>query len=231
MVHPYAVAGFLAAVLPLIATPGASLALLIQHVTDGGRRQALPVVLGTVTGLYVHAVLAVAGLSALVMHSSVAFTAVKLAGAGYLIGLGIWAWRSATPPATSNPTTTPTPTGTPTLRTTPIPATTPTPRRQRPAKRADSVYAQALLANVLNPKAAAIYLTLAPQFIAPRQPFGGQILTLATAHALLIALWLTAWTVLIRRASCALRTPSFKRAAARTTSVVLLALGVRSAVT
>ena len=55
MVHPYAVAGFLVAVLPLIATPGASLALLIQHVTDSGRRQAFPVTLGTVTGLYIHA--------------------------------------------------------------------------------------------------------------------------------------------------------------------------------
>lgn len=99
MVHPYAVAGFLVAVLPLIATPGANLALLIQHVTDSGRRQALPVILGTVTGLYIHATLAIAGLSALVMHSSLAFTAVKLIGAVYLIGLGIWTWRSATPNA------------------------------------------------------------------------------------------------------------------------------------
>ncbi|WP_326695976.1 LysE family translocator [Streptomyces sp. NBC_01754] len=207
MVHPYAVAGFLVAVLPLIATPGASLALLIRHVTDSGRRQALPVVLGTVTGLYIHATLAVAGLSALVMHSSQAFTAVKLIGAAYLIGLGIWTWRSAAPDTAPS-------------------------RHQRPLpKGAGSAYAQALLANVLNPKAAAIYLTLDPQFVAPRQHFGGQILTLATAHALLIALWLTAWTFLLRRASHALREPRFKRTAARTTSVVLLALGIRSAAT
>ncbi|MFE3382226.1 LysE family translocator [Streptomyces anulatus] len=207
MVHPYAVAGFLVAVLPLIATPGASLALLIQHVTDSGRRQALPIILGTVTGLYLHATLAVAGLSALVMHSSLAFTAVKLIGAVYLIGLGIWTWRSATPNAA------------------------PTPRRQRLSKRVESAYAQALLANVLNPKAAAIYLTLAPQFIAPHQSFGGQILTLATAHALLIAFWLAAWTLLIRRASHALQRSRFKRTVARTTSVVLIALGIRSAAT
>jgi hypothetical protein len=100
VVHPYAVAGFLAAVFPLIATPGASLALLIQRVSDGGRRQALPVILGTATGLYIHAALAIAGLSAVVMHSSQAFTAVKLVGAAYLIGLGLWNWRSATPEPT-----------------------------------------------------------------------------------------------------------------------------------
>ncbi|MEE1671507.1 LysE family translocator [Streptomyces sp. WAC07094] len=120
------------AVFPLIVTPGASLALLVQHVIDGGRRQALPVILGTVTGLYIHAALAIAGLSALVMHCSLAFTAVKLIGAVYLIGLGTWTWRSAALNAA------------------------PVPYRQRRPKGADSVYAQALLANVLNPKAAAI---------------------------------------------------------------------------
>ncbi|WSF30130.1 LysE family transporter [Streptomyces sp. NBC_01351] len=101
---------------------------------------------GTVTGLYIHATLAIAGLSALVMHSSQAFTAIKLIGAGYLIGLGIWTWRSAAP------------------------NTAPVPYRQRLPKGADCVYAQALLANVLNPKAAAIYLTLAPSSSHPTSP-------------------------------------------------------------
>ncbi|WP_329390359.1 LysE family translocator [Streptomyces sp. NBC_01351] len=87
-----------------------------------------------------------AGLSALVMHSSQAFTAIKLIGAGYLIGLGIWTWRSAAP------------------------NTAPVPYRQRLPKGADCVYAQALLANVLNPKAAAIYLTLAPSSSHPTSP-------------------------------------------------------------
>lgn len=141
------------------------------------------------------------------MHSSLAFTAVKLIGAVYLIGLGVSTWRSATPNAA------------------------PTPHRQRLPKCAESVYAQALLANVLNPKAAAVYLTLIPQFIAPHQSFGGQILTLATAHALLIALWLTAWTFLIRRASRTLQKSRLKRTAGRITSVVLIALGIRSAAT
>ncbi|MCF1596334.1 LysE family translocator [Streptomyces muensis] len=204
MVHPCAVLGFLAAVLPLVATPGASLTLLAQHVSVDGRRQALPVVLGTATGLYVHAALAAAGLSALVMHSSRAFTAVKFIGAAYLIGLGLWTWRSATASARA-----------------PV-------RRSQPAP-SGSVYAQALLANVLNPKAASIYLTLVPQFIEADRPFGGQILTLASAHALLITAWLLIWTVLIRRASGTVRKPRFRRMSARIAAVVLLALGIRAA--
>lgn len=58
---------------------------------------------------------------------------------------------------------------------------------------------------------------------------GGQNLALATAHALLIGLWLLAWTVLVRRISRTLRQPRVKRAMARGTAVVFLALGMRTA--
>ncbi|MGN9846747.1 LysE family translocator [Nonomuraea sp. H19] len=119
--------------------------------------------LGTVSGLYAHAALAIAGLSALVMHSSQAFTVVKLLGAAYLVGLGLWTWHSTTLPQSSAPAD--------------------------PPRRTRSVYTQALLANVLNPKAASIYLTLVPQFVVSGRSFGGQIVTLATTHALLMVVW------------------------------------------
>lgn len=200
MIHPYAAAGFLLAVLPLVATPGASLTLLIQHVSADGRRQALPVVLGTVTGLYAHAILALAGLSALVMHSSRAFAVVKLAGAAYLVGLGVWTWWTAARP-----------------------------RSPVQEKRIGSVYSQALLANVLNPKAASVYLTLVPQFVRPGDPFAGQILALATVHALLIAVWLAVWTALLHRGAHLVRRDSFRRVIGRVAGVVLVVLGIRAA--
>jgi hypothetical protein len=50
-----AVAGFLVAIFPLVATPGASFTLLVREVTAAGRRRAVPVILGTVSGLCVHA--------------------------------------------------------------------------------------------------------------------------------------------------------------------------------
>ncbi|MER6511394.1 LysE family translocator [Nonomuraea sp. NPDC001636] len=205
MTHTYAVTAFLLAILPVIATPGASLTLLIQHVTAGGPRQALPIVLGTVSGLYAHATLAIAGLSAVVMHSSQAFTVVRLLGAAYLVGLGLWTWRSTTLP--------------------------PPPRLPERPQRTGSVYSQALLANVLNPKAASVYLTLVPQFVVPGRPLNGQILTLATAHALLMAVWLLTWTVLVRQGAHLLHKARFKRSVARVTAVVLVVLGVRAATT
>ncbi len=193
----YAVAGFLAAVLPLVATPGASLALLTRHVTPHGPRRAIPVIAGTVTGIYTHALLAVLGLSALVMHSSQAFLVVRTAGALYLLGLGIWTWRRPRPD----------------------------PSRPSPPR---SAYRQALLGNVLNPKAASIYLTLVPQFVNPHRPLTPQILALATAHALLITAWLAGWTTLLSRAGTLLRTTAWATAMRRAAATVLIYLGLRT---
>lgn len=92
-----------------------------------------------------------------------------------------------------------------------------------------STYLQALVGNVLNPKAASIYLTLVPQFVDPGQPLGHQILTLATAHALLIAAWLVGWTVVLARARRAVRVPRFASLIRRVGAATLVLLGLRAA--
>ncbi|MFJ9697012.1 LysE family translocator [Kitasatospora sp. NPDC101183] len=192
--RPLSVLAYLLAVAPLIATPGTSLALLTHRVSTDGRRAAAPVILGTATGLYVHAALAGLGLSALVMRSSEAFTAIRLAGALYLLALGIRTWRT---------------------RALPRPAT---PRTDR------STYRQALLGNVLNPKAASIFLTLAPQFLSPTAPVLPQFLTLATAQALLLTVWLLLWTPLLTRT-----TPTLRPYLTRLTAATLITTAVHTA--
>lgn len=199
-------AGFLAAILPLVLTPGASLALLTRHVTASGRRQALPVTLGTCTGIYLHALLALMGLSAVVTSSSEAFAVVKLVGALYLVGLGLWTWRSARHVTQPSP-----------------------PDHGRPRWGGDSPYLQSLLGNVLNPKAAAIYLTLAPQFVTESTPLTPQLLTLATGHVALTTAWLLGWTALLSSVGRVLATPRARALLARITGCVLVGLGVRAA--
>lgn len=195
---PHLVAGFLLAVLPLIAMPGASFTLLVRHVATIGPRAGPPVILGTVTGLYVHAALAAVGLSALVMHASWAFTAVRLVGAAYLIGLGLWTWHI--------------------------------PRRSVAAPaRGRGPYVQALLGNVLNPKAASIFLTLAPQFVEPGRPLWPQILALVTAQSLLVGVWLGGWSLVLGRARRVWQSGRFTRTLRRLTAVTLVYLGVRTA--
>ncbi|MEE6260218.1 LysE family translocator [Plantactinospora sonchi] len=225
-----AVAGFLVAVLPLIATPGASLTLLTNRVLPNGPASGLPVILGTATGLYVHAGLAAAGLSAVVMHSSQLFTAVRLAGAAYLVVLGCWLWRTGRDDADANP---------PRHHRSAVPAGSgPVGSRRRSARvlhsaygqARHSAYGQALLGNVLNPKAASIFLTLVPQFVDARRPVVAQILVLATAQMLLVTAWLLGWTVLLVRAGRMVRSPGFVRASRRVTAAVLVALGIRAAI-
>ncbi|WP_449768968.1 hypothetical protein [Kitasatospora fiedleri] len=99
------------------------------------------------------------------------------------------------------------------------------PAGARRPHRAGPVPVQALLANVLNPKAASIYLTLVPQFLDPGRPLPGQVLTLAAAHAALLTAWLLAWTALLGRAA---PRPGPHRRTTRATAAVLLALGLHA---
>ncbi|WP_444947468.1 LysE family translocator [Micromonospora ureilytica] len=210
--HRVAVLGFLLAVAPITATPGASLTLVVSRVASGGRRQGWWVILGTVTGLYVHATLAAVGLAALVLRSSQAFWVVKLVGAGYLVGLGLWMLWSASRRRVGA-------------------GRRPTVSARRLPWRVDHPYLQGLLGNVLNPKAAAIYLTLAPQFLEPGRPVLVPMVLLATAHAALATCWLAGWTVVSGAAARLLRSASVRRALDRLTGVLLVGLGVRAAAT
>ncbi|SCF07585.1 Threonine/homoserine/homoserine lactone efflux protein [Micromonospora coriariae] len=226
--HGVAVLSFLAAVAPITTTPGTSMTLVVSRVATGGRRQGWWVILGTVTGIYVHATLAAAGLAALLLRSSQVFWVVKLVGAAYLIGLGLWLLWSATYRRTA------TRSGASDVATAEATAAAGRPapvRARRLPWRVHHPYLQGLLGNVLNPKAAAVYLTLAPQFLEPGRPVLVPMLLLATAHAALHTCWLAGWTAVSGAAARLLRTASVRRMLDRLTGVILLGLGVRSVVT
>ncbi|MGY4642848.1 LysE family translocator [Cellulomonas sp. URHB0016] len=193
---------FLATIVPLVVTPGASLTLLVQRVTADGRRQALPVVAGTVTALAVYTAVVLAGMSLLVAPPGILGVLLRSAGAAYLVGLGCWMWRSADAPAADDG-----------------PGRPPSSRR--------SSYVQALLGTVLNPKAALIYLTVVPRFVDPTGSRTAQLLALAGTHAALTASWLTVWTALLGPAGRLTRSGPWRSRVTRASAVVLLALGVR----
>lgn len=103
-----------------------------------GRRAGLASVLGIHVGTLVHIAAATAGLSALLVSSAVAFTAVKIAGAVYLVGLGLWTLFSSgaeTEIALGG------------------------------ERRLRRVFAQGIVVNVLNPKTALFFLAFLPQFV------------------------------------------------------------------
>jgi len=86
---------FFLAVLLISASPGPAMALILRRAALRGFRRTVPVVLGLEAGLYVWALLAAAGVAALVAASEVAFVVLRVVGAVVLIVLGVRAWRAA----------------------------------------------------------------------------------------------------------------------------------------
>ena len=77
----------------LIVIPGPSVLFVIGRALAQGRRAALTSVVGNTLGAYVIVVAVAFGVGALVARSALAFTVLKLAGAAYLVYLGVKAWR------------------------------------------------------------------------------------------------------------------------------------------
>jgi threonine/homoserine/homoserine lactone efflux protein len=151
---------FCAAALALIVVPGPAVTYVVAQSIDRGRRAGLVSVLGIACGGLVHVAAATAGLSALIASSASAFTVVKLAGAAYLIAIGIVriAGRGEKPAE----------------------------REPAPAQR---LFVQGAVVNVLNPKTALFFLAFLPQFVDPsRGPVAAQAALLGTVFVLLAVL-------------------------------------------
>ncbi|HSK97455.1 MAG TPA: LysE family translocator, partial [Euzebyales bacterium] len=87
------IAAFAALSFALIAVPGPSVTFVISRAVALGRRAAVLTVVGNAAGVYLQVVFVALGLGAIVERSVLAFTAIKLLGAAYLVWLGIEAIR------------------------------------------------------------------------------------------------------------------------------------------
>jgi len=140
---------FLAAAVVLAAIPGPGMLYVLARTLSHGRGAGLRSTLGTAAGGLGHVVAAAIGLSALLMTSALAFSAVKFVGAAYLIWLGVRTLAGLREPVEE------------------------TPGGGGPAFR------QGMLTEVLNPKTALFFLTFLPQFVQPeRGPVAPQLLVL-----------------------------------------------------
>jgi threonine/homoserine/homoserine lactone efflux protein len=198
---PLFIAGLVVLVL-LTVSPGADMALVAKITLERGRRAALLATIGICSGLLVHATASALGLSVILATSAEAFTLLKLAGAAYLVYLGVQALRSSFRQEMAAPVT----------------------RRRRA-----SPFLQGLLSNVLNPKVAVFYLTFMPQFISPGDNVLIRSLAFAVAHGVMGALWLTAYAYVLSRIGAFLARSGLRSWLERVTGGVLIALGLRLA--
>ena len=188
-------------------SPGADTLLVVRNVLRGGRRDGFLTAVGICSGLYVHAMLSALGLSVILMHSATAFTAVKIAGAAYLVWLGLQSLRAA---ARGQPAT--------------QAADTDAPRV--PASRS---WREGFLTNLLNPKVIVFYLALLPQFIGADDPVFRKSLLLAAIHAIEGIAWFAIVSHLVDRSRGYFLRPQLRRWIDAACGTVLVALGVRLA--
>jgi RhtB (resistance to homoserine/threonine) family protein len=124
-------------------TPGQDTMYIIGRSMAQGRRAGIISALGIMTGVLVHTLLAALGLSVILATSSLAFSIVKYAGAGYLIwiGIGFLINRNENPAM---------------------------PVEEAETRKSGKLFRQGVLTNLLNPKVALFFLSFLPQFVSPR---------------------------------------------------------------
>lgn len=185
----------------VICTPGQDTALTVRNTLAGGRASGVGTAAGVALGQVVWALAASAGVATLLAASEPAFLALRAAGAAYLVYLGCRTLWTA-------------------LRR----------HRERPAAPGRPLTArdgarQGLLSNLGNPKMAAFFTSLLPQFA---DSFPG-LLALGLAFSLLTFTWLAGYALAVTKASAYLLRPRVRRALDAVTGTVLVALGLRLA--
>ncbi|WP_374472424.1 LysE family translocator [Phenylobacterium sp.] len=199
-----ALAAYVVAAGLLTVTPGLDTALVLRTAAAEGPRRAVLAALGISLGCLVWGAAVAVGLGALLAASTPAFTALKWAGAAYLVWLGLnlilkprARFEVAEGPARGG-------SGPAWLR-------------------------RGLLTNLLNPKVGVFYVSFLPQFLPDGAPAGPFVFGLAAIHAGMGLAWLALLTAATRPLAGALKRAAVVRWLDRLTGGVFLAFGVRLA--
>ncbi|MCR9255536.1 MAG: LysE family translocator [Alphaproteobacteria bacterium] len=193
---------FAAASAVVLMIPGPTILLVVGYALGEGKRAAMTCSAGVVLGDFVAITLSFVGVGALIAASADAFTALKWAGAAYLVYLGIKMWR-ATPHLDA------------------AEARTVTSHR--------TMFTRSFVVTMLNPKSIAFFIAFMPQFIDPAAALLPQatamtatFLVLAFANALFYAF-------LAGTARQQIRRPAVLRAVNRVGGTVLIGAGIMTA--
>ena len=201
---------FLGTVLLITVIPGPDTALVVRNVIVGGRRCALATALGSTFGLLIWGGASALGIAAVFKVSDLSFMAVRFMGAGYLCYVGLRLLHQA---KMGNVMFVLDNFDERALHLTRIRA-----------------FRQGLLTDLLNPKAAAFFTALLPQFISPRiDPVLSTTMLYALIAALAAFAGLLAYATIAARARTFLSRRGGLRVLDATTGAVLLAIGGRLA--
>ena len=180
-------------------TPGAATAMVIRSALRGGLRAGILTIAGNSIGVVTWSLLSIAGISALVAASELAFLTLKVAGAAVLVHLGVQSLRRASAP------------------------------RELPAPPVQRAFRDGVITSLANPKLAVFFVALFPQFIGPDGDILATTLLMAAMIVTLDFVWYGVLALLASRAKSGFMRSRAGRWLERTTGGVLIALGLRVA--
>ncbi|MBD5802620.1 Homoserine/homoserine lactone efflux protein [Azoarcus sp. Aa7] len=188
---------FLAAAVVIAVSPGPGAVLSMATGLRNGYAVALRAILGLQTALLIQLAIVVLGLGAVLAASATAFLVVKIAGAGYLIWLGVRKWRAPVELLEDG----------------------------AEARDARGVYLQGVIVNLTNPKAIVFMVALVPQFIDPQLPQWPQFFIIAATMVGTDMVVMSCYALLAGRCRRWLRSPRMMKAQNRVFGGMFVAAG------
>jgi threonine/homoserine/homoserine lactone efflux protein len=198
---------FLGISILVIVTPGPDTAVTIRNSLLGGRAGGLATAAGVARGQAIWALATSAGIVALLVASEPLFLAVKYAGAAYLVWLGLQSLRAALRPVTST-------------------------EAQLSAARGlapGTAFYQGVLSDLGNPKMAAFFTSLLPQFAPAGEASFAGLAALGLLFSLMTLVWLTGYALMIARIGHWLSRSAIRRTLEGVTGAALVGLGLKLA--
>ena len=192
---------FLGVSLLVICTPGQDTALTIRNTLAGGRSAGVATGFGVSAGQATWTVATAAGLAVVLMASAPLFLAVRLAGAAYLVYLGLRSLLNVRLPHRP-------------------------PARGTSPQAGKTAFVQGFLSNLSNAKMVAFFISLLPPFAGPHPSFV-LLLALGLNFSLLTLAWLVGYAVAVEKMGRWLRGTAVRRALDAVLGAVLVALGLR----
>ena len=190
----------------LLAMPGPTVMLVIGCAMRAGRASARATVPGVALGDLTAMCVSLAGAGAVLAASATLFTALKLAGAAYLVWLGIGLWRApaALPEAGAGP---------------------------RPPSEGWRMFRAAYVVTALNPKSVVFFVAFVPQFVDAAAPLLPQVAVLVATFVTLAAVNTALWALMAGEMRRRIGRPVVLRRVQRAGGALLIGAGLLTALT
>lgn len=213
---------FLLAVIAISAVPGPAMALILRRAAVYGGRATVPLVLGLEAALFMWALAAALGLAALVAVSEVAYTVLRVAGAAVLVVLGLLAlraaWAAHRDARTAGAEHRSVDDGSPS-------------EPLGKGLRARRAFAEGLVTNLANPKAAVFMVAFFPQFIPHGYPVLPTTIVLASLQITVETALYCSLAFGVGRARQLVDRPSVRAGIDAVSGTILVGLGLKVATT